>query len=159
MGESQGQNDPSSEVSRWYRSKVDRWVGVLLVVPPIASGVALVSLAAAGRLGLAGLIGPAFVALLYVGLVFPIRYGLGPQVLVVRFGLVRRRIPLDAIRAVEPTNSPLSSPALSLDRLRIVFGDGLAGTVMISPDNRDAFLADLLARCPLRRSQGGWSRH
>jgi hypothetical protein len=42
------------------------------------------------------------------------------------------------ITAITPTSNPLSSPALSLDRLRIDYGKGRS--VMISPRDKQGFL-------------------
>jgi hypothetical protein len=46
---------------------------------------------------------------------------------------------------VVPTRNPLSSPALSLDRLHIRYGGSRMG-IMISPVNKAVFLQDLAAR-------------
>ncbi|OQB11686.1 MAG: hypothetical protein BWY17_03587 [Deltaproteobacteria bacterium ADurb.Bin207] len=92
-----------------------------------------------------------FVAAIYIGLVLPIRYGLDATRLVVRFGLVRQQIELNDISSVQPTNNPLSSPALSLDRLQITYGKGGTKTVMISPRDRAQFLDILAERANLRR--------
>ena len=48
------------------------------------------------------------------------------------------RIPISQISAVRATRNPLSSPALSLDRLRIEYGNNRA--VMISPADKAGFL-------------------
>jgi len=88
---------------------------------------------------------------LYVGLVFPVRYGLADAYLVVRFGLCRQRIPLAAISEVKPTSNPLSAPALSLDRLHIRFGEGVFKAVMISPADRNRFLDELARKAGLNR--------
>jgi len=71
--------------------------------------------------------------------------------LIVRFGVVRTRIPLAELTKVEPTRNPLASPALSLDRLSIVSGPGLTGTVMISPADREGFLNELASKTGLKR--------
>jgi hypothetical protein len=92
-----------------------------------------------------------FVAALYAGLLFPIRYGLAPDRLTVRFGLCRQHIELAKILKVTPTNNPLSSPALSLDRLRIQFGPGMLDAIMISPAKRDQFLDELAYLARLHR--------
>lgn len=89
------------------------------------------------------------VAGIYMGLIFPMRYGLNDLELTVRFGLCRQRIPLHSIREVRRTRNPLSSPALSLDRLHLQFGDGFFKAVMISPLDRDEFLADIRERAGL----------
>ena len=57
----------------------------------------------------------------------------------VRSGPFRWRIPLDDIEAVRATRNPLSSPALSLDRLEIRYAGGRK--IMISPLDRAGFLA------------------
>jgi len=86
-----------------------------------------------------------------IRLVFPMRYGLDDTHLQVRFGICRQRIPLADILEVHPTRNPLSSPALSLDRLHVQFGQGIFKTVMISPAERSRFLDDLAKTAGLKR--------
>ena len=78
-----------------------------------------------------------------VWLLISTRYILQPKLLTVRIGPFVWRIPTDEITAITPTRSPLSSPALSLDRLRIEYGSGKA--VMISPHKKAQFLSDIEA--------------
>jgi hypothetical protein len=92
-----------------------------------------------------------WVLIVYVGVVFPMRYGIGDGRLTIRFGLCRQRIPLAEIRAVYPTRNPLSSPALSLDRLHVRFGEGFFKSVMISPAEREEFLRQLASAAALRQ--------
>jgi len=137
----------------WYPSKVDAWLALLLLVMPV--GVVLAWIAALTSGSNDDLIGAVIASVLVVGilfgLVYPMRYGLCDKQLEVRFGLVRSRIPLTDITKVEPTRNPLASPALSLDRLSIVSGPGLTGTVMISPADRDGFLNELASKAGLKR--------
>ena len=70
--------------------------------------------------------------------------GLTEHDLLVRSGPFRWRVPLGQIHSVTPTRNPLSSPALSLDRLRIEYGDGK--WILISPRERERFLEALEAR-------------
>ena len=58
--------------------------------------------------------------------------------LLIRFGCIRSRIPYNSIKKVVPTRNPISSPALSLDRLRIDTGDTLGTN--ISPADKSSFL-------------------
>jgi hypothetical protein len=141
------------ESVNWYPSKVDGWLIPLLALPPISATIVCVSLAASGKPGAAiiGAVILGFVAALYLGLIFPLRYGVGHEELTIRSGICRKRIPLANITEVRPTRNPLSSPALSLDRLHVQFGQGLFGAVMISPDDREGFLADLAAKAGLSR--------
>ena len=138
----------------WYKSKVDWWLAPLLALPPLSAVVVIVSAIMSGAWD-AALIGAGvgvFVAAIYGGLVFPIRYGLSPEQLVVRFGLCRQRIDLAKIIEVYPTHNPLSSPALSLDRLYIRYGPSFFHAVMISPADREAFLSELATLAHLSRN-------
>jgi len=134
--------------TRTYRSRVDWWLALLLVaVPAISVGTAILLTlsgdalqAAIGWLAVLGVIG------LYVALVWPVRYELASDELVVRFGFMRTRVPYARIRGVVPSRSVLAAPALSLDRLALDIGQALPLT--ISPDDRDGFLDDLAARVP-----------
>jgi hypothetical protein len=134
---------------RWYPSKIDWWLGLVLAVAPIACLLGAFATIRAGQGLFVSLGGVAFIAAIYGGLVFPMRYGLDDDTLVVRFGLVRVGIALADITEVRPTRNPLSSPALSLDRLRIAYG---TKSIMISPADREAFLSDLSTRAKLRRT-------
>ncbi|QFG00991.1 hypothetical protein PB01_20555 [Psychrobacillus glaciei] len=65
--------------------------------------------------------------------------------LIIRFGPFKRNIPLDNITSVEKTKNPLSSPALSIKRLEIVYGQ--YNSVLISPFDRKGFIKILSKRC------------
>lgn len=140
----------------WYPSKIDWWLALLLCVPPVASiavCVAMVPLALAGMTSglLVGIASVLLVFGIYFGLVFPMRYGLDDTHLLIRFGICRQRIPLADISEVYPTHNPLSSPALSLDRLHVRFGQGFFKATMISPADRDRFLNELAQKAGLKR--------
>src|SRR5262249_35749849 len=139
--------------TRWYRTKIDWWLAVLLCLAPVASVAACIALALGGKTSELpwGIAAVAVVAAVYLGLVFPMRYGVDDNQLIVRFGLCRQRIPLADISEVHPTHNPLSSPALSLDRLRVRFGQGFFKAVMISPADRSSFLDDLAQKAGLKR--------
>jgi hypothetical protein len=129
-----------------YRSAVDRWLVVVLgfgiLLASTSSAIVLVAGGAAAR------VIAALVALIGVGLpIWILRstsYTLAGTELLVRSGPFRRRLAIADIVSITPTTNPLSSPALSLDRLRIDERGGRS--TMISPANRAAFLADLEVR-------------
>lgn len=125
-----------------YRSKVDWWIAVLLCIPPLAG--LLVCVKALVNGGVSDLVVGGgvmlFVVLLYAGCLIPLRYELNDEFLIVRSGLIRMKYRLSEITSVEPTRNPLSSPAMSLDRLRARTGSGLMNGVMISPADKDGFL-------------------
>lgn len=53
-------------------------------------------------------------------------------------GPFRWTVPIDEITAIAPSRNPLSSPALSLDRLRISYGK--RKFILISPSDKGAFM-------------------
>ena len=144
----------------WFRSKVDWWIGGTLCVPPIVAVVVCVNFMVNGRINeLPWAIGGVlFVALLYFGLVVPIRYGLGEHCLEINFGLCHSRIDYASISYVTPTRNPLSAPALSLDRLEVGYGGGVFGMALISPADREHFLKELAARSGLKEADRGLIR-
>lgn len=126
-----------------YRSGVDAWLVAVLAVSAAASLVGAIVVLAAGFA--AAWVLAAFIALVGAGL--PIWlwrstcYTLQAGQLVVQSGPFKWRIPVKDITGVSATSSPLSSPALSLDRLRIDYGPG--ASLMISPREKERFLRDL----------------
>jgi hypothetical protein len=134
-----------------YPSKIDWWLAAILV-----SSMA-VCVYASAHVILAAPPGTWWVVLpiggLGVGLplwlLLGTHYTLEPTQLLIRSGPFRWRVPIADITRITPTSNPLSSPALSLDRLRIEYGRGSA--IMISPRGKEQFLRDLEA---LRRSAG-----
>jgi hypothetical protein len=67
-------------------------------------------------------------------------YTLSDSDLRIRSGPFGWRVSLADITSLTPTRNPLSSPALSLDRLRIQYGHR---SIMISPEDREGFLREL----------------
>jgi hypothetical protein len=129
-----------------YRSAVDTWLVVVLAVCGLIALAVGVTEFVAGDAAARGI--AVLVVLMGVGLPLWIltttSYTLDEGVMLVRSGPVTRRVRIADITGVTPTRNPLSSPALSLDRLRIdVRG---ARPILISPADRARFLADLEAR-------------
>lgn len=138
---------------QWFPSKIDGWLAIILVIAPLVSLIGYLHpdvWTSAGALAIASG-GPAMFVAIYGLVVFPTTYGIGERELIVRFGVIRRRFELAKIELVEPTHSPLSSPALSLDRLRISSGRQIRDNVTISPRDREGFLQLLAERSGLVR--------
>ena len=139
--------------TRCFPSKIDWWIGLLLCVPPISTVVSLIALYRSDDPeAWMGWIFVAVVVALYGGLIFPMRYEVGEDALVIRFGQVRSRVKYTDIRRVKPTHNPLSSPALSLSRLHIDCGSSLGPN--ISPADRQGFLRALAQKTPHLRLEG-----
>jgi hypothetical protein len=79
-----------------------------------------------------------------VGLLLTTRYTIDDTFLRVRSGPFRWTIPIRDIRLITPTRDVTSSPALSLDRLRIEYSGGRV--LLVSPREKDMFLRDLQDR-------------
>ena len=77
-------------------------------------------------------------------------YTVGAQDLGVRSGPFRWRVPLATITSVTPSKNPLSSPACSLDRLRVAYrsASGRERRLLLSPADKAGFLAAIAARVP-----------
>jgi len=124
-----------------FKSKIDHWVFVLLVVVIFAEAWAIGT--AAMQAGdpitttVTILVGIAVVALL-VWLLVGTHYTVDRGTLRIVSGPFRWKVPVDQIMSVEATKSLLSSPALSLDRLRIRYGN--RRRIMISPADKAGFL-------------------
>ena len=90
-----------------------------------------------------------FEGIVFGGLVVPMYYEIGPTELLVRSGLLRYHVPLDGIESVRPSHNPLSSPAMSLDRLRIDYRvKGHKRVILISPADKSGFLDQLALAAP-----------
>ena len=126
-----------------YKSKIDWWLGAILVVAMIASalaGLKALSTDTPNAIWTAALIGGVGFILPLVGLLST-RYVIQGQQLVVRSGLFKWRIPINEISDITPSSDPIASPALSLDRLRITYGK--TKSLLVSPRDKDGFLAQI----------------
>ena len=86
------------------------------------------------------------VAAFVLWITFVTYYELAHDELVVHSGPFTWRIPFAEINAVRPTNSSRSGPAMSMDRLEILFGSGRS--ILVSPAEKEAFLTQLQRRVP-----------
>jgi hypothetical protein len=84
---------------------------------------------------------------LFIGWIwFGTGYEISGDELKIRCGPFRQRIPLQEIKEIKKTRSPLSAPACSLDRLEIKYG--AAKRVLISPADKEGFIQLLTERAP-----------
>ncbi|GAV25414.1 hypothetical protein ciss_13470 [Carboxydothermus islandicus] len=73
---------------------------------------------------------------------FSTGYKIEEDFLVIKSGPLKAKIPIKEITKIYKTRSPVSSVALSLDRLAIVFGKNY-DEVIISPVDEDKFIDEL----------------
>ena len=120
-----------------FRSKIDWWLAIPLVI--VFAG-ALLAVFVSIMLGswlmlLIPVASTAFVCWIALRTF----YRVDNRILLVQSGPFRWRIAIKEIHQITATSNPLSSPALSLDRLRIEYGKG--SSIMVSPQDKEGFLA------------------
>ena len=128
-----------------YTTKVDWWIATLLVgslLFCIAFGIYLL-LTRDPLLGTVSMAIGLFMTTLIILIGIPCKYILDDDRLVVRSGRLTHIIPYADITDIVKTRSPLSAPAFSLRRIKI---EHRKGFILISPKNRDSFIAELKAR-------------
>ena len=129
-----------------FPSKVDRWLLALLLFTAVSPLGPWISALETGENKIIAL---SSFALLLVwgilwGLAWPVVYTVGEEHLEIRYGRVRKKVLFSDIRSITPTRSLISSPALSLDRLRI---ETVSGTSpLISPLDKPGFLTAVAER-------------
>jgi hypothetical protein len=130
-----------------FPSKVDRWILVLIAIP---LGFSMVAVGSAMRANpplpavfhLVGI--EVLVLALIAATLRSTRYEVTGHEVVVRSPPFRWRIEIERIESIRPSRSPVSSPALSFDRLEIRYaGDR---RILVSPRDREGFLAAVVAR-------------
>lgn len=133
-------------MKRVFGTKVDAWIAAVIV---FGTMIPLVMLAVIGfqthQYGIipAGLFAPILIGLFAI----PIKYELQSDLLLIHSGIIKYRVRYSDIELIEPTRNPLSSPAMSLDRLKIVYGK--RKMIMISPNDRAVFLSEIKKRADL----------
>jgi uncharacterized membrane protein YeaQ/YmgE (transglycosylase-associated protein family) len=130
-----------------FRSKVDMWLLLTLLAGALA---AFLGAAFALRAGVGWLV-PTLIGLVGAALPFWIllstKYTVDQGQVRIQSGPFRWCIWAPGITRITPTRSPLSSPALSLDRLRIEYESGKK-SLLVSPVEPEAFIrAVQAARC------------
>lgn len=137
--------------NRYFPSKRDWWMVGLIwgsVLMSVIGG--MIPLAVPGNSWVEVCL---VVAILVVmdGLMLWVLYGTGyfvtRELLLIRCGPLAFRVPLADIEAISPTCSLLSSPACSIDRLKIVYGLSKQN-LMISPADKPGFLSAIVKQCP-----------
>ena len=142
-------NGQSQDV--YFPSKRDEWIEALIllgVVVSLAGGI--VALVVAGVSGTEMIL----VVSLLVGMdslmlwvLYGTDYTIKPDRLLIRCGPMSFGVRLGSIEFIFPTRSPWSSPACSLDRLRIVYGLSQQ-SIMISPEDKSGLLSAIVQQCP-----------
>jgi len=73
-------------------------------------------------------------------------YTITDMYLKIQSGPFRFNILLQKIKRIKKTRNPLSSPALSLNRIEIKYNK--YSSIMISPENTDKFIEEIISKNP-----------
>lgn len=123
-------------MNKTYASKIDYWLGMTLLFPIYFAILALIN---RDFNGLYVTLGTVFFV---VFLIKSTNYTIKADLLIVKsMVIVNEKIKIANIKKITKTNTILSSPALSLKRIRITYNQ--FDEVVISPKNLDHFLSDL----------------
>ncbi len=126
-----------------YNSKKDWWIGLIIWIPMILG---LYTTGYVTFIKNQSFI-PFSIFALFIGFVswvwFGTYYVFDNESLIIRCGPIREMVPYNKIVSVKKTRNPLSSAALSINRIEIRYGK----LTLISPENCDDFMAELSKRC------------
>ena len=122
-----------------FKSKLDLWLLIVMVISIFISlGAAFFVVNQGGTVNYT--VG-FFLALVGAGLpiwlLMTTEYIVSDGALIIKSGPFKTVVPLDSINSVSDTRNPLSSPALSLDRLEITYQGHKR--VLVSPIDKEQF--------------------
>ena len=139
-----------------FRSKIDIWLAVLLGAFVVGGPILAMSVAPAGQLTATSIaiVGGVSIGsgLLLIWIYRSTFYTIEGNTLHVRSMGMSWDIDATTIRRVSATRSPLSAPALSLDRMEIEYGR--FGSVVISPEAKREFICAIAERAPQATFEG-----
>ena len=125
-----------------FKSKIDTWILLLIVAMLVLDLVLILALAMDPAVTPAAKTGGILVFIVLMAFLASLGlqtyYAVDKKQLRVVSGPFRWKIPLDQITSVTPTRTLLSSPAMSLDRLKIEYGK--PRPMIVSPADKDGFL-------------------
>jgi Protein of unknown function (DUF1200). len=124
-----------------YPSKIDWWLVTIFVAAPLfAIGLGIYMLIFLGWFGLIPIFIGGFMTFIMAILMIPCRYTITDRFLIIKCGMSEDRIDLNRIRDAVPSFNPLSAPALSIKRVKVILDRGFC---LISPKDRDAFIREI----------------
>jgi hypothetical protein len=122
-----------------YKSKIDIWLLAVVFVPLL---IILVQALVTFTWGLLAFITAIIAVMIYM--FTATKYVIDNDSLQVKMGIIEyHKVKISSITSIKKTNNPLSAPALSLKRLEVRYGNRF-DYLLISPKNREAFVASLL---------------
>lgn len=142
---------------RYFPSERDWWFGVIVwaLCPVMLAALLILQIRSPAPWGFflaAGILPTAASWALLLWIWFSTGYTLTETHLIVRSAFLTWQYPLASVKRVRPTRSPLSAPALSMNRLEIQLHR--RASILVSPKDREEFLRILRVRCPEAEIRG-----
>ena len=131
-----------------FKSKVDTWLVLVVFGSPLLSVMIMIFLAVGTRDARPPLLAIPIVIAVFAFVAWIFRrtdYRVEGGTLFIRSAFLRWTIPIADIVSIAPTRNPLSSPALSLDRLEIAHR---GGNILVSPADKQGFIDALRVANP-----------
>lgn len=120
-----------------YRSKIDLWIKILLILIVLSMSLPLASVESS----IGEAIIPIVTTVFIFHLIYTTTYTIKKDLLIVKSSfLIYEEIQIESIRKIKETRTLVASPATSLDRLAILFGSDM---VIISPREKTEFIAHI----------------
>jgi hypothetical protein len=129
-----------------FRSKIDGRIKLAGLVMPCVAFLAIATSPRTEAAVWVPAIATVLVAVMVVWITLSTYYEFEPEALIAHSGPFSWRVPLREISAVRESKSVRSGPALSMDRLEIIYRNGRV--LLISPEDKSGFLAALHRRAP-----------
>lgn len=90
------------------------------------------------------------ISLIIIGIIglfwFYTRYEIEDELLIIKFGFIKKEINIKDIKSIRKTKNPLASPALSIHKIEINYDK--YETIQISPKDIDLVISELRHRNP-----------
>lgn len=78
---------------------------------------------------------------------FTTGYTVNSEILIIRNGPIKKKVPIKDIKKITKTKNPLASSALSMDRLEIIYNSEF-GMALVSPKDKQKFVSFLKSKNP-----------
>ena len=125
-----------------YRSKIDSWLIIVLLSTAAIPMVIAYEAAQEGSAWVTPVLTSVVMTSFFLWLVFTTKYSVEEATLKIQCGPFNWQIGTNEITNITPSRSIVSSPALSLDRLRIDYASGRR-SILVSPADKAGFVRAL----------------
>lgn len=121
-----------------FKSKIDIWMGIIFILLPI-----VMIYAAIKEPDVITIVITLLIIIMLAMLFFGTKYVISGEQLIIYGGIYKKKIAVNQITSIRATKNPLSAPAMSLDRIEIIYNPHMQ-MALISPKDKETFVKKLL---------------